>query len=200
MASLTILDKKFGYILAKVLYNSACLKAILLNPDEEFRLQSPYCPQCYPWSILEKTQRYLKQTFDHLWDELSTSVRIVYVYISFTFLVHYFPTARTVISLQSQPWRATQSPVLHIYQTKLKLNNFKSIRFGKNPQFQRTQQHSVRFAFWICSKIPAVPPASLKRAGFFQHSVQSALVLKTLSGDSFQIKRTSTSGKVSCGM
>ena len=188
----------------------------LLNPDEEFQLQSPYCPQCQiiGWqqpampslkTILDKIQRFLKQTrpFDHLW-ELSTYICIEHMYICSPFLVHSFPTvrARRLVckanpdQLPGFPHPVASSPDL---SSKTKTQQFYKQFFSS--QFQRAaHQHSVRFAFWICSKIPAVPLAALKHAGFFQHSLQSAPAFKTLSGDMLQIKRTSTSGQVSCGM
>ena len=155
-------------------------------------------------SILDKIQRFLKQTrpFDHLW-ELSTSICIVHMYISSPFLVYNFPTvhSRRLVckanpdQLPGFPHPVVSSPDL---SNKTKTQQFYKHFFS---QFQRpTHQHSVRFAFWLFSKIPAVPLAALKHAGFFQHSVQSAPAFKTLSGDMLQIKRTSTSGQVSCGM
>ena len=158
--------------------------------------------QCHP--ILDKIQRFLKQTrpFDHLW-ELSTYICIEQMYISSPFLVHNFPTvrARRLVckanpdQLPGFPHPVVSSPDL---SNKTKTQQFYEHFFS---QFQRpTHQHSVRFAFWLFSKIPAVPLAALKHAGFFQHSVQSAPAFKTLSGDMLQIKRTSTSGQVSCGM
>ena len=141
-------------------------------------------------------------TISPLW-ELSTYICIVHMYISSPFLVHKFPTvhSRRLVckanpdQLPGFPHPVVSSPDL---SNKTKTQQFYKHFFS---QFQRpTHQHSVRFAFWLFSKIPAVPLAALKHAGFFQHSVQSAPAFKTLSGDMLQIKRTSTSGQVSCGM